>query len=249
MKAIKGFLALTLIAVCILLFTNLSNSEILLQTGFEKDKIGDIPKEPPDIWEASGAGFEVDDSHVKEGKQSLALPGGGGNQALGALIDTPSEVVTAEFWLYVEGAERSLTFFTLSADSALTDWAAGGSYINWIEEIIRHYIGAWNEIGPMTSDEWHYVRIVTDTSESIFDVYVADTVTEVHAGEPLGKDLGFRSDIAVPSAKICFSTYGLISPAYVDELLVYEGGVLPKGIFAVKPEGKLALTWGKIKER
>ena len=165
----------------------------------------------------------------------------------GVLVDTKNQVVTSEFWLYVEGAERSLTFFILGANSGLTDWGAAGPYVNWIGEKIRHYPGNWEEIAPLTSDEWHYIRIVTDTSSSIFDIYAADTEAKVHAGKPLGKDLGFRSNIEGPPAKICFGTYGMATPAYIDNLLIYEGDEVPENIFVVKPEGKLALTWGKVK--
>lgn len=248
-KATQNFLVLSMMVVYTLMIANLSNGEILLQTGFEEDEIGKIPQEPPDTWQASGGGFEVDNSRVKEGKQSLAIPGGGGDQALGALIDTQSQVVTAEFWLYVEGAERSLTFFVLGANSGLTDWGSAGPYVNWIGGEMRHYPGQWEEIGPLTSDEWHYIRVVVNTESSAFDIYAADTAAEVHGGEPMGKELGFRSGIAGPPAKICFGTYGLVTPAYIDDLLIYEGDVVPEGIFAVEPEGKLTLTWGKVKKQ
>jgi len=248
-KATMSFLVLSMVVVYTLTMANLSNSQVLLQTGFEEDKIGKMPQEPADTWKASGGGFEVSDSNAKVGKQSLELLGGAGNNGLSAtLIETQSQVVTVEFWLYIEGVERSLTFFMKDAVSGLTNWTASGPYLNWIGEKMRYCCG-WTEITPMASDKWHYVRIVVDTGNSVYDVYVADTTAEAHAGEPVGKNLPFRA--AITPSRVCFSVYEVASIAYIDELLVYEGNVLPKGIImpAVKPEGKLALTWGKVKEQ
>jgi len=245
MKAIKSFLALALAAVCALTFASLSNGSILIQTGFERDKIGEIPQEPPGAWETLGPDIEVTNSPVKEGKQSLAILAGGDRHVLGAPIDTESPVVTVEFWLYVEGQGRSLTFFLLGRERNLPEtWGAAGPYVNWISGMIRYYPGEWVDIGPQTSDEWHYIRIVADTSKSVFDIYAADTVAEAHAGEPLGKDLAFRSDLGGPPAWICFGAHQMASSVYVDELLSYEGDVMN-----VKPEGKLASTWGKVKKQ
>jgi hypothetical protein len=231
------------------LATSLCNGEILVQTGFEGDDVGELPQEPEDAWQASGAGFEVSGDIVKEGSKSLAAIGGGGNQALGVFFETQSEVITAEFWLYIDGVERSLTAFVQDSNSGLTDWGASGPYLNWIGDGVRHYPGAWEDIGEFTSGEWHYVRLVVDLGASSHDIYVGDAAEETHAADPLGKDLGFRSAIAPPPGKVVFSTYDLTAPAYVDDLLIYEGDVIPEGIFAVEPKDKLALTWGEVKTR
>ena len=245
-KAIKSFLMLFTIIVSILLAANLSSGEILIQSGFEGDPIGDIPQ--GDTWQVSGGGFEVDSSHAKAGGQNLSALGGGGDQALGAAIQTQSPVITTEFWLFVDGVERSLTFFLLGADTGLTDWAAAGPYINWIGDKVRYYAGAWEEIGDFASGEWHYVRIVADTGASVFHVYVADSLAEARSSDPIGADLNFRSEIPGPPANVCFGTYGLVSPVYIDELLVYEGDVFPANISTVDSRGKLTLTWGEVKE-
>ena len=245
MKATKSLLALALAAICALTFASLSNGRILIKTGFEKDKIGEIPQVPPGAWETMGPGIEVTNSHVKEGKHSLAILAGGERHVLGAPIDTKSPVVTVEFWLYVEGQGRSLTFFLLGpVDDLPESWGAAGPYVNWISGMIKYYSGNWVDIGPQTSDEWHYIRIVADTSKSVFDIYAADTVAEAHAGEPLGKDLEFRSDLGGPPAWICFGAHQMASSVYIDELSIYEDGTAN-----VKPEGKLASTWGKVKEQ
>jgi hypothetical protein len=247
-KAIKGYLVLSIVAVCILIAASPSSSDILIQTGFEEDDIGEIPQEPPDTWQASGGGFEVDNSRVKEGSKSLGVMGGQGNQGLGALFETQSQVITAEFWLYVDGAERSLTVYIQDPNTGLTNWGAAGPYVNWIGGKVRHYPGAWEEIGVFTSEEWHYVRLVVNTGDSAFDFYAGDTVAEVHSGKPLGEGLGFRSAIAGPAGKVCFGTYDTVTPSYIDNLLIYEGDVLPEGIFAIQPEDGLTITWGKVKE-
>ncbi|MFC1714211.1 LamG-like jellyroll fold domain-containing protein [Candidatus Poribacteria bacterium] len=248
-KSDKSVLQLCIAVFCSLLFSCLSHGNILVQTGFEGDDVGSIPQDPEDAWQASGAGFEVSSDVVKEGGKSLAMVGGGGNQALGVSFDTSSNVITAEFWLYIDGVERSLTVFVQEPNSGLTDWAASGPYLNWIGDGARHYPGAWEDIGEFTSGEWHYIRLVVDLGASSYDIYLGDTVGEAHAGTPIGKDLGFRAAIAPPPGKVVFGTYDLTTPAYVDDLLIYEGNVLPEGIFAVAPEGKLASTWGEVKKR
>lgn len=248
-KTTKRLLALTTVAFYVLIVSSAFSGEILLQTGFEGDGVGKPPEEPKGTWQASGGGFEVTNSQVKEEKNSLAILGGAGNQALAAMIETQSQVITAEFWLYVDGAERSLTIFVQDSNSGLTDWGAAGSYVNWLGDKVRHYPGAWEEIGDFKSQKWHYVRLVVNTAESAHDIYVGDSIAAVHAGKPLGKKLGFRSAIAGPPGKLLFGTYDQAAQAYIDALLIYEGDVLPKGIFAVEPEDKLALTWGEVKKQ
>ncbi len=248
-RVTKSFLMLSAVIAYTLMISSLSYGDILIQTGFEDDDVGQLPQEPEKTWQASGAGFEVSSDVVKEGGKSLAMVGGGGNQALGVSFETSSSVITAEFWLYIDGVERSLTVFVQEPNSDLTDWAASGPYINWIGEGARHYPGAWEDIGEFTSGKWHYVRLVVDLGTSSYDMYVEDTVAEAHAGDPIGEDLGFRTAIAPPPGKVVFGTYGLVTIAYVDDLLIYEGDILPEGIFAIAQEGKLASTWGEVKKR
>lgn len=250
MKRAYGCLwTLTAIVFCMSIATTLCNGEILVQTGFEGDDVGELPQEPEDAWQVSGAGFEVSGDVVKEGGKSLAMVGGDGDQALGVLFETGSGKITAEFWLYIDGAERSLTVFVQEFGSGLTDWAASGPYINWIADSARHYPGAWEDIGEFTSGKWRYVRLVVDLDASSYDIYFGDTPAEVHAGDPVGEDLGFRTAITPPPGKVVFGTYGLATMAYVDDLLIYEGDVIPEGLFAVEPKDKLTLTWGEVKTR
>lgn len=246
LKMSKYFFALTAI-FCILIAANSYAGEILVQTGFEEDDVGDLPQNPDDSWQASGAGFEISSDVVKTGSKSLAMMGGAGNQGLGVFFETSSSVITAEFWLYIDGVERSLCVLVQETNSALTDWAASGPYINWIADGIRHYPGAWEDIGEFVSGKWHYIRLVVDIGNASHDVYIADTPEEAHASDPVGKDLGFRTPIAPPPGKVVFSTYDLASWAYIDDLLIYEGNIVPEGLFAVAPGGKLTSTWGNIK--
>ena len=248
-KTTKGLLALTTVVFYVLIVSSAFSGEILLQTSFEGDSVGKPPGDPKETWQASGGGFEVSNQQVKEGKNSLGVLGGGGNQALAAMIETQSQVITAEFWLYVDGQDRSLTLFVQDSNSNLTDWGAAGPYVNWIGNKMRHYPGAWEEIGDFSSQKWHYVRLVVNTAESSHDIYVGDSIAEVHGGKPLGKKLGFRSKIAGPPGKLLFGTYDQATLAYVDALLIYEGDILPKGIFAVESEAKLTLTWGELKRK
>jgi len=243
----RVFLAVTTVVFYVLIGSNAFGGEILLLTGFEADSVGKPPEKPKDVWQASGGGFEVSNSRVKEGKNSLAILGGAGDQALAAMIETESQVVTAEFWLYVDGADRSLTLFAQDSNTGLTDWGAAGPYVNWLGDKVRHYPGAWEEIGDFKSRKWHYVRLVVNTDDSAHDIYVGDSIAAVHAGKPLGEKLGFRSNIAGPPGKILFGTYGQVTAAYIDDFLIYEGDVLPKGILAVEPGAKLTLTWGEVK--
>ncbi len=248
MRKVNGrFWALAVTLFCMSLISSLCNGKILIQTGFENDDVGEIPQEPADAWQASGVGFEVSGDIVKTGSKSLAAIGGGGDQALGVLFETQSQVVTAEFWLYIDGIERSVTFFVQDPNVGLTDWGNSGPYVNWIADGVRHYPGAWEDIGAFASGEWHYVRFVIDVGGASYDMYMGGEPGETHAGDPIGADLGFRTAITPPAGKVLFNSYDLVTPAYIDDLLIYEGDVIPEGIFAVEPADKLTATWGKIK--
>jgi len=246
-KGYRCFFILLITGVCVLVFVNLSSSDILLQTNFEKDNVGKIPQEPKDKWNSSGTGFEIVGDKVKSGKKSLGMLGGGGDQSLGAIFETKSQLITTEFWLFVDGVERSLTVFVQELNSGLTDWAASGPYVNWIGDKVRHYPGAWEEIGNFPSGKWLYTRLVVNIADAAYDIYYGDTTGEVYASKPKGKGLKYRTNIAGPPGKVCFGTYGLVTKAYVDDLVIYEGDVVPKGLFAVSPQSKMAVTWGNLR--
>ncbi len=118
MRKVNGrFWALAVTLFCMSLISNLCNGKILVQTGFENDDVGEIPQEPADAWQASGVGFEVSGDIVKAGSKSLAAIGGGGDQALGVLFETQSQVVTAEFWLYIHDLEGYLAQSRISLNA------------------------------------------------------------------------------------------------------------------------------------
>ena len=247
-RVVNIFLVLSLMVVFMLIAASSYSADILLQTGFEDDTVGEMPANPADAWASSGGGFEVADSPTKEGGKSLGLIGGAGDNELAVkLLETQETVVTAEFWIYIEGVGRSITFLMRDPAAALADWGAAGPYVNWIAEGARYYKDAWVEIAPMSSGAWHYVRVVADTGNSVYDIYIADTVSEAHSSDPAATGLPYRAPIT--PARVGFSVYGVEAPAYIDNLLVYEGGVLPSGVLAVEPEGKLTSTWAEVRDR
>ena len=92
-----------------------------------------------------------------------------------------------------------------------------------------------------TLKEWHHIRIVINFDDEIYNVYFNN--------ELAAKDFTFRGAGQNPS--LDWITFGLNHPriivVYVDDLEVGEGEGEEAG--AVGPEGKLPITWSKVKNR
>ena len=214
--------------------------EVFVQTGFEEFAVGDPPKD----WEAVGGNFEVTKDTVKTDKQALAILGGADGDGLGIPIETDNPLISVEFWIYVESGGRSLNIKVASADNFGEN--NGCTYINWNADMVRLYDGAaWQPMGDFETDTWKYVRIIADVGKSEFDFASGDGRDDALSAKA-EKGLPFRNPALAPTAKwFAFYVWGMTSPAYFDDLLVYEGAD-PLDL-AVDPSEKLTTFWGQVK--
>ena len=239
---VKWLLWGVVIALNLVIVQMASTQEVFVQTGFEEFAVGD----PPEDWEAIGGDFEVSGDTVKTDKKALAILGGADGDGLGIPIETEDPIISAEFWIYVEGGGRSLNIKLASADNIGEN--NGCTYINWDADMVRLYDGAaWQPIGEFETDTWRYVRIIADFEKSEFSFAAGDS-RDAALGAKAEDGLPFRNPALGPTAKwFAFYVWGMSSPAYFDDLLVYEGEEALD--LAVDPARKLATFWGHIKKQ
>lgn len=243
MATYNPFIRIVLIIAIVLTFALCEAAvaqEVFVRTGFEEFAVGD----PPDDWEAVGGQFEVSKDTVKTDKQALAILGGADGDGLGIAIETDNPLISAEFWIYVEGGGRSLNIKFASADNIGEN--NGCTYINWDADMVRLYDGgAWQPIGEFETDTWKYVRIIADFEKSEFSFAFGDSRDDA-LGAKAEDGLPFRNPALGPTAKwFAFYTWGMAAPAYFDDLLVYEGADALD--LAVDPNQKLTTFWGQVK--
>ena len=237
---VKWPLLVIVIALNFVIVQMATAQEVFVQTGFEEFTVGD----PPDDWEAVGGDFEVTKDTVKTDKQALAILGGADGEGLGIPIETDNPLISAEFWIYVEGGGRSLNIKFASADNIGEN--NGCTYINWNADMVRLYDGAaWQPIGDFETDTWKYVRVIADFDKSEFEFASGDSRDDA-LGAKAEDGLPFRNPALGPTAKwFAFYVWGMTSPAYFDDLLIYEGADALD--LAVDPSEKLTTFWGHIK--
>lgn len=239
----KPFIRIMLTVAVVLTFTLVSTTisqEVYVQTGFEEFAVGNSP----DDWEMTGGDIEVTKDTVKTDKQALAILGGADGDGLGAPIETDNPIISVEFWLYIESGGRSFNIKVASADNIGEN--SGCTYINWNADMVRYYDGAaWQPIGDFETDTWKYVRIIADFEKSEFE-FASGNDRDDALGAKAEDELAFRNPALAPTAKwVVFYVWGMSSPGYVDDLLVYEGAD-PLDL-AVDPNDKLTTVWGQIK--
>lgn len=237
---IQATLALGVIFILIFVKTTLAQ-EVYVQTGFEEFAVGNLP----DDWEIIGGDFEVAKDTVKTDKKALAILGGADGDGIGAPIETDNPILSVEFWIYVESGGRSLNLKAASADNIGEN--SGCTYINWNADMVRLYDGAaWQPMGDFETDTWKYVRIIADFDKSEF-AFASGNDRNDALGAKAEDGLAFRNPALAPTAKwVVFYVWGMTSPAYIDDLLVYEGAD-PLDL-AVDPSEKLTTFWGHIKK-
>ena len=142
----------------------------------------------------------------------------------------------------LRGGGRSLNIKFASADNIGEN--NGCTYINWNADMVRLYDGAaWQPIGEFETDTWKYVRIIADFDKSEFDFYAGNDRNDA-LGAKAEDGLAFRNPALGPTAKwFAFYVWGMTSPAYFDDLLVYEGAD-PLDL-AVDPNDKLHNILGR----
>lgn len=236
----KCFLLTCVVVLTFALMKTATAQEVFAQTGFEEFADGKLP----DDWEVVGGQFEVTKDTVKTDKKALAILGGADGDGLGVPIETENPIISVEFWIYIEGGGRSFNLKVATADNIGEN--NGCTYINWDADIVRLYDGAaWQLIGEFETDTWKYLRVVADVDKSEFDFYVGDDRNDALGAKP-EKGLPFRNAALGPVAKwVAFYTWGMASPGYIDDLLIYEGAD-PLDL-AVDPNGKLTTFWGHVK--
>ncbi len=229
-------------AMSLFIISIASAQEVYLQTGFEKDTVG----KPPTDWEvqADSEMMEVSTEQVKTDNKSLGILGGAHDETIGVPIETDNPIISVEFWVYITSGGRSFNFKVVTSDN-ITD-NNGGPYINWDAEKIQFFDGkGWVHIDNFETETWKYVRVVADADKSEFEIYIGNDRNQ--ALKDRGHDgLAFRNAAKNPTAKwVTFHVYSIVSPGYVDDLLIYEGSE-PLNL-DVDPKEKLATTWGNIK--
>ncbi len=236
----RYFLLMLVVVLNFVIVSATVAQEVYIQTGFEEFAVGVPPKD----WQTTGGDFEVTKDTVKTDEQALAILGGADGDGLGLPVETDNPILSVEFWIYVESGGRSLNVKVASADNIAEN--SGGPYINWDAEMVRFYDGAaWQPIADFEADTWKYVRIVADFDKSEFGFTSGDNRNDaLNARAEDG--LAFRNPALAPTAKwVVFYLWGMASPAYVDDLLVYQGAD-PLDL-AVDPSQKLTTFWSQVK--
>lgn len=243
LTATKGFAILfRVVAVVVLslaLTTGAVAQEILIQEGFEAHAL----EEFNGFWEGF-LGLEITSDLAKTGKKSLAIFGNTLIDTYSMPIDTDASIISVEFWVYIEEGGRSFSFKVASDDESFDN---AGPDIGWDKRFVYFYAHErWQEIGKFETDKWKYVRIVANFDKSVFDFYSGDNRFKALRAKPESR-IPFRRDAAGPATRIVFHIKTMDAPAYVDSLLVYEGGN-PIAL-AVEPKRKLATMWGHLKRQ
>ena len=89
-----------------------------------------------------------------------------------------------------------------------------------------------------------YVRIIADVEKSEFSFASGDS-RDAALKAKAEDGLPFRNPALGPTAKwFAFYVWGMTSPAYFDDLLVYEGADALD--LAVDPSQKLTTFWGQV---
>jgi hypothetical protein len=162
-------------------------------------------------------------------------------------------VVTLEFWIFPSTSNRTLSVLLLNGS---VERGEAGPYLGWAGLTpgrLDRYAGGWGATGTeFVDNEWTYVKIVADTTRSPkgYDVYLGDDRDNLPE-EPQEKNLPYRNTGLTAFDRVLFLGWSNVAgPAYIDDLLIYEGEERPSGVFiSVEPAGKLAAKWGTIKVR
>ncbi len=223
-------------------------ADVLVLDTFENSIIGEIPKD----WQVKDGvipdEFSVVDSPVKNGSKALKVNSAANDHDMWIEFGKSVTVASVEFWIYPDQAGRSVSFLMLNGSSARGD---AGPYLSWAagtEGMLTRYSGGWGATNtPFDAQEWTYVKIVADSDTDTFDVYLGAGPGDLPTA-PQEAVLPYR----VPTDgfdRIMFLGWDNVAgPAYVDDVLVYEGDVRPEGVIApVEPEYKTATVWGAVK--
>lgn len=212
--------------------------KILIETGFENHT--QPHEESP---------FQPSTKNVKNGKKSLEIFSEVEHQLhiSGHSLETNESIVSLEFWVYVEKGEQSFAVSMHAAEKSF-DNNAGGPYIEWYDGDIRYHVhrgDPWREIIAYPANKWHYVRIVANFREDVFDFYAGNSREAALASRPK-KNLDFQDPATAPHPKwFLIFAWAMDARGYMDDLVIYEGD--EPITLAVEPTAKLTTLWGRLK--
>ncbi len=212
--------------------------KILMETGFE-----DLVQPPAE------SSFQPSIEIVKNGKRSLEIFFEGDDRINidGHPLEANASIVSLECWVYIESGEKSFAISMHAADK-LFDNDLGGPHIEWYDGDIRYRVlqgDPWREIVAYPVDEWHYVRIVANFSEDVFDFYTGMSREEALASRPK-RQLEFQAPATAPQPRwFLILAEAMDARGYMDDLVIYEGDEPPN--LAVESAAKLTTLWGKLK--
>ena len=234
------FIVVMAIILSFIYVKNVPAQKILIETGFENDV--QLDETSP---------FQPSTKTVKNGKKSLEIFSELRNQLhiSGHSLETNESIVSLEFWAYVEKGEQSFAVNMHAAERSF-DNNAGGPYIEWYDGDIRYHVhqgDPWREIIAYPVNKWHYVRIVANFREDVFDFYTGNSREAALASRPK-RNLDFQDPATAPQPRwFLIFAWAMDARGYMDDLVIYEGDD-PINL-AVEPTAKLATRWGQLKRK
>lgn len=229
-------MAVILSFICV---QSVSAQKILIETDFENHA---QPREE--------SPFQPSTKTVKNGKKSLEIFSEPRNQLhiSGHSLETNESIVSLEFWVYVEKGEQSFAISMHAAERSF-DNNAGGPYIEWYDGDIRYHVhrgDPWREIIAYPVNKWHYVRIVANFREDVFDFYTGNSREAALASRPK-RNLDFQDPATAPQPRwFLILAWAMDARGYMDDLVIYEGD--EPVTLAVEPTAKLTTLWGRLKK-
>jgi len=223
-------------------------ADVLVSDDFEDSVLGEIPAG----WQAKDGvlaeEFPVVDSLVKNGSKALKVNSAADDHDIWIEFGKSVTVATVEFWIYPDQAGRSVSFLMLNGSS---DRADAGPYLGWAagtDGMLTRYSGGWAATNTAFDvQQWTYVKIVADSDTDTFDIYLGSGPDDL-PDAPQEPDVPYRVATEGFDRIMFLGWSSVVGPAYVDDVLVYEGALRPEGVVTpVEPEDKAATAWGAVK--
>ena len=240
-----------IIILCLIVSSLAFAEDLILYEDFEAYEVGD----DPDGWDTDNTIYmDVVDDPVKNGEKSLMVKCNVNEEDVWYEFGRTVKSVSIEFWIYPSTSSRTLSLLLLNGSVERAD---AGPYMGWApvtNGFIDRYAGGWGSTGvEFVDNEWTYVKVFADTTRApkSYDFYLAEDPDNIPE-EPQGKNISYRNNGVAMFDRVLFLGWGDVAgPAYIDDILIYEGDERPPGIGgqAVEPMGKLATEWGTIKTR
>lgn len=248
---IKSSLA-SITILCLIFATFAFADDLILYEDFEAYEVG----EDPAGWDTDNTVYmDVVDDPVKNGEKSFKVQCPDDEMDVWYEFGRVVTAVTIEFWIFPSSSSRTLSLLLLNAS---VERANAGPYMGWAPLtpgfIDRYASGGWGTTGvEFIDNDWTYVKVFADTARvpRSYDFYLAEGPDSIPE-DPQGKNIPFRNTGVSAFDRVLFLGWsGTAGPAYLDNLLIYEGDERPAGIGgqAVEPMGKLATKWSTIKTR